>query len=458
VPDGLDVTARLAAGAPAVERTATYVWACHQLGYQHPDLTVHAAQVRDWYGHEDGLDLLALDADRAALSAAATGADDALRRHGELTAELAGAWSGSGSAAAREFLWRHGESAAAVRVGVRRAVDAVAALRDGLWRAVDTKVDAVRDIDDRRLAQRAEWLAAAQTVTTGAGDRAAASELVDQQIKPFVDNDIRSDWLAAMRQATASVTAAYDAAIARLDTGVVATFDVPGELGPRWSEPGVPPSVDATAPAPATTPATAPNWQPAAFAVSAGGAPSAPAESMSAPAAASSPAPLPTAGPPIDPLSASTVPSMAPTTPMPSLGDLGGGMPSLGASGFGQQLADLLGGLAGSSEGLTPDGAEIDQPDNIDDEPDDDDLDDESDETEEDTESADAAEESDEGSTDEEPIPPEETAVEPEPPPAATPVASPPEAPLVPPAVPEALPQEKTPCEIAADELPQVGE
>ncbi len=57
------------------------------------------------------------------------------------------------------------------------------------------------DIDDRRLAQRAEWLAAAQTVTTGAGDRAAASELVDQQIKPFVDNDIRSDWLAAMHRA-----------------------------------------------------------------------------------------------------------------------------------------------------------------------------------------------------------------------------------------------------------------
>ena len=88
----------------------------------------------------------------------------------------------------------------------------MAALRDELWRAVDAKVGAVLDIDDRRLAQRAEWLAAAQTVTTGAGDRAAASELVDQQIKPFVDNDIRSDWLAAMHRATASVTGAYDAA------------------------------------------------------------------------------------------------------------------------------------------------------------------------------------------------------------------------------------------------------
>ncbi len=236
MPDGWDVTARLAAGAPAVEHTAAYVSACRQLGYQHPDLTVHAAQIHDWYGQDDGLDLRALDADRAALSAVAAVADDALRRHGDLTVRLAGVWSGGGSASAGEFLRRHGESADAVRVGLHRAADAVAALRDELWRAVDTKVDAVQDIDDRSVAQRAEWLAAAQTVTTGAGDRAAASELVDQQVKPFVDNDIRSDWVAAMRQAVASVTAAYDAAIAKLDTAP-ATFDVPGELGPRWAEP-----------------------------------------------------------------------------------------------------------------------------------------------------------------------------------------------------------------------------
>ena len=55
-------------------------------------------------------------------------------------------------------------------------------------------------------------MAAAQTVTTGAGDRAAASELVDQEVKPFVDNEIRSEWLAAMRSAMAAVMEAYDAA------------------------------------------------------------------------------------------------------------------------------------------------------------------------------------------------------------------------------------------------------
>ena len=67
----LDVAARLAEGRPAVDTIGDYVWACHLLGYQNPDLTLHAAQVRDWYSSEDGLDLRALDADRAALDAAA---------------------------------------------------------------------------------------------------------------------------------------------------------------------------------------------------------------------------------------------------------------------------------------------------------------------------------------------------------------------------------------------------
>ena len=236
VSGGFDVAGRLAEGVPSVERIGAYVWACRQLGYQHPDLTAHPAQIRDWYGHEDGLDLRALDADCAALSAAAAAADDALTRHTVLTAELAGAWSGTGAGAAREFLRRQGQSAIDVRDGLRHAADAMATLRDELWRAVDAKVGTVLDIDDRRLAQRAEWLAAAQTVTTGAGDRAAASELVDQQIKPFVDNDIRSDWLAAMQRATASVTGAYDAALAGVGGGSAASFDVPGELGPRWEE------------------------------------------------------------------------------------------------------------------------------------------------------------------------------------------------------------------------------
>ena len=439
------MAARLAAGEPAVERIGTYVWACRQLGYQDPDLTVHPAQVRDWYAHDDGLDLRALDADCDALSAAAAAADDAVRRHGELAAQLAGAWSGGGAGAASEFLWRHGQSAVDVRDGLRRAADAMATLRDELWRSVDEKVGAVLDIDDRRLPQRAEWLAAAQTVTAGAGDRVAASELVDQQIKPFVDNDIRSDWLAAMHRATASATAAYDAASARLHSGatspfdVAGTFDVPGELGPRWEGPDGSPAPIAEVPV-ATVPAAAViSSPPAAFDPPA-----------AAPAAAPAPAPL------ADPLPAAAAPAAAPASSMPSLGEMGSGMPSLGtgASGFGQQLADLIGGLVGSSDDALPDQPDLDPADEID-EPDEDLQDEEAE-----TEPADATEES---ATEDDPDAPDDEAALPEEPepapqePAVTPV--PPEpAPPIPPAVPEALPTEQTPCEIAADELPQVGE
>src|SRR6185437_11079109 len=54
--NAFDVAARLAEGRPAVDDVEQYVAACHRLGYQHQDLTMHSAQVRDWYGSEDGLD------------------------------------------------------------------------------------------------------------------------------------------------------------------------------------------------------------------------------------------------------------------------------------------------------------------------------------------------------------------------------------------------------------------
>jgi hypothetical protein len=143
---------------------------------------------------------------------------------------------------------------------------------------------------------------------------------------------------------------------------------------------------------------------------------------------------------------------------MPSLGEMGGGMPSLGtgASGFGQQLADLIGGLVGSSDDALPDPQGLDPPNETDGQGDNADQ-------EAKTEPADAADESapDEEADAPDAAAPDETETEPKPTlePAATPVPPPPEpAPPVPPAVQEALPTEQTPCEIAADELPQVGE
>ena len=228
-----DAASRLAEGRPAVEAVQDYVWACHMLGFQDPDLTLHASQVRDWYGSEDGIDLRALDADCEALRAAAAAVEGVLARQDVQLASMSVAWHGTGAQASRDFLRRHGEASAAVVAAVRTAAESLTSLRDRLWHSVDRKVAVTVAMQDR--AARPDWRAAAQTVTTGAGDRAAASELVDQEIKPFVDNDIRSEWLTAMRSAMAAVMEAYDAAAAELTSETAIPFDVPGDFGPSWS-------------------------------------------------------------------------------------------------------------------------------------------------------------------------------------------------------------------------------
>jgi hypothetical protein len=449
-----DAASRLAEGRPAADTVQDYVWACHLLGYQNPDLTLHASQVRDWYGSEDGIDLAALEADCEAVRAAAAAAEGALARQDAQLALMSIAWHGPGAEASRDFLRRHSEASAAVASAARQAAEALASLRDRLWHSVDGKVAATVAAEARGA--RPDWRTAVQTVTGGAGDRVAASELIDQEVKPFVDNDIRAEWLTAMQSAIAAVTDAYDAAVDELTSQAAIAFDVPGELGPSWS----PPPGDGVE----TTPAGL---------VGAGGAAPAGAVWSTPPAAQpiSVPLPpLPTApvlppspslptAPPVDPA------AMAP----PSAPSLGGGMPDIGSglSGFGSQLGDMLGGLLGTSQdGLSdlPEPGDLDEGEA----PDEDDLDEDEDEDEdapdEDEDEADEKEgETDGAETDPaaevtgEPEPAEPLA-EPLPPvPTETPVEPPPvPAPLPPP--PEPMSAAGTPCEIAANELPQVGE
>ena len=234
VAEKYDVAGRLAEGQPAVDNFANYVWACRLLGYQNPDLTSHASQVRDWYSGEDGLDLRALHADWVSLQAAVAATQGALRLQDDQLAALSSAWQGRGAEASREFLVRHADTSAVAAAAVRSAADALSVLRDNLWQMIDSKVAATLAIDERGHAHRGDWLAAAQTVTTGVGDRAAASEMIDQEVKPFVDNDIHSEWISAMRTTTASVAASYAAAAAGLAAEPAAVFQVPGDLGPSW--------------------------------------------------------------------------------------------------------------------------------------------------------------------------------------------------------------------------------
>ena len=268
--DRCDVSARLAEGRPAVEHTQTYVDACRQLGYQQPDLTAHPSQVLDWYDAEAGLDLRILDDDTGALRAAVNAIEEALWVQRTQVTELAAAWRGSGADTAMRFLQRHCDVAAQVAAHVGAAAEHYAALRDDVWKSVDGKVANAAAIDERRTAERPSWLAACHSVTAGTGDRSTAEEVIRQQVKPYVDNDIRNDWLAAMGAGSASVAAAYDKAIHALASTSEVRFDIPGDFGPRW-QPAVEerPVSEATPvvalpaePAP-TVPAAAPAARPA---------------------------------------------------------------------------------------------------------------------------------------------------------------------------------------------------
>jgi hypothetical protein len=232
--DRFDVSARLAEGRPAVEHTQTYVDACHQLGYQHPDLTAHTSQVWDWYDAEAGLDLRILDDDTGALHAAVNAIEEALWVQRTQVTELAAMWRGSGADTAMRFLQRHCDVAAEVAAHVGAAAEHYAALRDDVWKSVDGKVADAFAIDERRAAERSSWLAACHSVTAGTGDRSTAEEVIRQQVKPYVDNDIRNDWIAAMGSGSASVSASYDAAIHALASTSEVRFDVPGDFGPSW--------------------------------------------------------------------------------------------------------------------------------------------------------------------------------------------------------------------------------
>lgn len=447
----LDVAARLAEGHPAVDNIGDYVWACHLLGYQDPDLTLHAAQVRDWYSSEDGLDLRALEADRAALAAAAAAAESARHLQQQQIGVLAAAWQGRGGHASHEFLVRHGRASEAAASAVRNAVDALRTLRDDLWHAVDEKVAAAVAIDDRRQAERPEWLAATHTVTTGAGDRVNASELIDQQVKPFVDNDIRLDWLTAMQRAMAAVSAAFGAATAAVTGASAGSFEVSGDLGPAsvpTMSAGGPADVAGTAPAAWSSPS------PAAAAPPAGPMPT---SSPVFPAAPEPPAAPSVAAPPPPVAPAASAPTAMPPMPsLPSPGELASGLPGAagGLAGLGSQLADAIGGFVDRPDDAAADPPEF-EPEALDDE---EPVPDDEEEEPEDTEELAAAEEpaaEPDATCAEEPAdeaPPEDPV--PTQPPAPMP---PPPPPIVePPPSAEPLGAE-TPCEIAADELPQAG-
>lgn len=227
-----DVAGRLAEGREAVARNQIYVSACHRLGYRHPELTGYDGQLADCYDSEAGLDLRLLDADCAALGALADAADHALGRQRAQLAEFATAWRGPGAEAAAEFLRRHCDAGAQLTARLRASATGCAVLRDELWRLVDSKVAAVLALDEGVGAQRPGWLAAAHAVDSGAADE-HATEVIEKQVVPYVDNNVRGVWASAVWPARDGAAAAYRSATAAADVGAGVLFAIPGDLGPE---------------------------------------------------------------------------------------------------------------------------------------------------------------------------------------------------------------------------------
>jgi len=434
----------VAEGRPAVEHTQTYVSACHALGYQQPDLTAHASQVRDTYDAESGLDLKMLDDDCAALRAAVNAVEEALSAQRAQVTELNTGWRGSGADSATRFLQRHCDTATTLTARVRSAAEACAALRDNLWQSVDGKVATTISIDERRAAERSSWLAAAHAVTTGTGDRSVAEELICRHVIPYVDNDIRNDWLSAVHSTAASIATSYDTAIHALTSAPDLGFEIPGDLGPSWqpvSNEPVHPIPDFPMPGPP---------------MPADPVPTVPAAALPPPSSPRQP-----------PSSADDMPpdGDAPLDDLSGLSSGAGGLGGLsgmtgGIGGVISSIADGIGSLISSLTGGLGDTA------------DDPLLDDSNDDTDDPDEAEEAG-----GKDDGEDAEPVEPAAPAEPeadqlgesPSAAVQAADSPAEPAAPPPVdprpadqpPQATvtpPDGSTPCEIAEDQLPQAGQ
>ena len=201
-----------AAAAAAAANTETYVAAYRALGLDNAALS--ADLVRELWGAEDGLSLAALDADSDALRAVADAADDGVRAQREALTILAEAWQGPAGSAATARIAQHCAATEGAVAALRDAAAVLGSLRDRLGQLLEAKADAAIRIDGR-AAWGSGLLADAAAVLDGTADGSAAAA-VRHRIAPYVEADVQSDWVSAMRAATESVAAAYEQSAARL--------------------------------------------------------------------------------------------------------------------------------------------------------------------------------------------------------------------------------------------------
>jgi len=193
----VDVRARLAEGASAVAS--------------------QIPQIQQWYYAEDGLRLDVLEADSAALAAAASMSEEALHLLHQALDVLIEGWRGGSGSGAVDFVARHCAAAMAVIAEFRNGARVLSSLSENLGRAVDSKVDAV------------------------------------------LADGISAEWAA-----TNSSAAAYDEALTRLGELPSPRFETPLPPAAPTTDPGPSRPVATPSPLPSSMPAqqTAPSWTP----------------------------------------------------------------------------------------------------------------------------------------------------------------------------------------------------
>jgi len=235
--------------------------ACQTIGRT----SISAARVRDLGGAQDGLQLDVLEADAAALAAAASTAEEALGIAAAAAGVLAQAWrSGTGSAAT-EFLNRQCTSGRTVVDDLAAAADTVRQLRDEL--AAQIRVcETVTASVESRIRESPGWLDAARAVLSGRAD-AVAVGMVGGEIAPYIETTVAGEWAPAMASAAAGVTAAYRRATAALSGATPVRFETPampaaapkvGSAHAAGPAPGPAPALMAAPQIPAPSPSAPP--------------------------------------------------------------------------------------------------------------------------------------------------------------------------------------------------------
>ena len=156
-----------------------------------------------------------------------------------------------------------------------------------------------------------------------------------------MDNDIRNDWLEAMRSSQDEVVTCYDMVINRMAATPPVHFESPGDLGPGLQPLPAPPEAPPVTATATPAAATAPTGTPANPVAAQGRRPG--------PSAAMPATPAPDVGSPLGDMSA--LPAGA--GGLGGLGDMGAGSGAGGLGGLASRIVDAMTGLLGSADGLS---------------------------------------------------------------------------------------------------------